>query len=510
MSTYDAILIGAGHNGLTCACYLARSGLRVLVLELHEHVGGMTSSRVMTLPGFTQDVHAAGVQLANLSPSIAELGLAERGFHLLYPPINYAHAFPDGRALEFCRDVEGTCRSLAQYSPRDAETWRSIMVEFEAEKADVARGLCSPPEPAPVTPDQLGTLRAWLDATFESEEVKSAFAAWGLHISAAPDDPGGVAASAFGTVIQSVGNNPVRGGMQHLPDSLARVLGENGGEILCGAAADKILVEDGRAVGVRTADGAEHRATQLVASSVNPVLLARDLLSEEDLGRDVSRRVQAVRHGFAQMTIWLALDGPVEYRAGAFFERSLYVHATPVGVDAHQAMVEQARAGGLPEHPLFVFVNEGGVDPSRVPEGKAAMRILVQPLPYEIDPSVPGPVVGANWSEARETYADYVVELAERSYLPGLSSRIAKRVVHDPVTMSIESPDCVRGDVCHVGVFPDQSGAMRPVPEMGRYRTPVQGLYLCGSGAHPGPGVTLACGYNAAQVILEDLGRPIV
>lgn len=159
--------------------------------------------------------------------------------------------------------------------------------------------------------------------------------------------------------------------------------------------------------------------------------------------------------------------------------------------------------------PLLVFVNEGGVDPGRVPPGKGAMWILAAPLPYEIDPGAPGAVSAPTWKEARDAYADHVIALAERFYVPGLADRIEWRTVHDPVRMSEESPDCVRGDVSHVGVVPEQSGAMRPVPEMGRYRTPVRGLYLCGSGAHPASGLTLACGYDAAQVILEDLGRPL-
>lgn len=513
-SVHDAIVIGAGHNGLACACHLARAGMRVLVVELHPAIGGMTRSVEITLPGFRHDLHAAGIQVANLSPSIAELGLAERGFSLLRPPINYVHLFPEGAALEFHRDLARTCRSLARYSPRDAARWRQLMDEFERDRARIVEQLFSPPAAATDAPpaaatdagDAPGTLRSWLDANFESEEVKTAFAAWGLHVSAAPDDPGGVAAAAFGTVIQAVGNNPVRGGMQHLPDALARVLREHGGEIACGALVTKILVEGGHARGVRLDDGTEYRATRLVAASVNPILVARDLLDEDELGADVAEKMRRVRSGSAQMTIFLALDAPLEFRAGSYFRRSLYVHATAPRLDALQATVERVRAGALPADPMLLFVNEGGVDPTRVPEGKASLRILVLPLPWEMRDDPRAPVPGSSWERVGEAYADHVLELAERSYLPGLRRRILKRVVHDPVTMSRESPDCYRGDVSHVGVVPGQSGALRPIAEMGRYRTPIRGLYLCGSGTHPGSGVTMACGRNAASVILSDLG----
>jgi phytoene dehydrogenase-like protein len=505
-SEHDAIVVGAGHNGLACACHLARSGLRVLVVELHPRIGGMTRSAELTLPGFVHDVHAAGVQLANLSPSIEELGLPERGFTLLHPPINYVHVFPDGRALEFCRDVEGTCRSLAQYSPGDADRWRRLVKEFAANRERVVDEVFNPPPPAAVTSEQRATLRSWLDTNFESEEVKTAFAAWGLHVSAAPDDPGGIAASAFGTVIQAVGNNPVRGGMQHLPEALAADLREHGGEIVCGSRVTKILVEEGRARGVRLADGSEHRATHVVAASVNPILVVRDLLTDEEVGASVAEKMRQVKNGCAQMTIWLALDGPVEFRAGAYFEKSLYVHATLPGVDALQSVTERVRSGIVPSDPMLLFVNEGGVDPTRVPQGRASMRILVLPLPYDIRTDASSAVLGTTWEQSREAYADYVIDLAERAYVPGLKGRILKRVVHDPVTMSRESPDCFRGDVSHVGMVPEQSGASRPIPEMGRYRTPIRGLYLCGSGTHPGSGVTLACGRNAAKTILSDLG----
>jgi phytoene dehydrogenase-like protein len=461
----------------------------------------------MTLPGFTHDLHAAGIQLANLSPSLQELGLSEHGFTMLRPPINYVHLFSDGRSVEFHRDLDGTCKSLARHSPADARRWRVLMQEFESDRGRIVEELFSPPEPAALGPEKYATLRTWLDANFESEAVKTAFAAWGLHVSVAPDDPGGIATSSFGTVIQAVGNNPVRGGMQHLPDALARVLREHGGEIVCDARVTKILIEGGQARGVRLEDGTEYRAPT-VAASVNPILLARDLVTEEELGSGVSAKMRTVENGFAQMTVWLALEGPVEFRAGAYFHRSLYAHATLAGVDALQSVTERVRAGVLPADPMLLFVNEGGVDPTRVPPGRASMRILVLPLPWEIREDAEAAVPGTSWEQARESYADHVIALAERHCVPGLRNRISKRVVHDPVTMARESPDCHRGDVSHVGMRPEQSGANRPIPEMGRYRTPVRGLYLCGSGTHPGSGVTLACGRNAARVIVEDLGNP--
>ena len=503
---HDAIIIGAGHNGLTCACYLARAGLRALVVEQHHQIGGMTRSEEMTLPGFIHDVHASGFQLGNLSPSVEELALEERGFERLAPPVNYAHVFPGGRSIRFCRDLDGTCKSIAQFSEKDAAAWRGFMDDYYANKSGIVQALFRPPEPAPIGAEQQTTLSAWADATFESEEVKATMAAWGAHVCYAPNDKGGVAASLFGSIIQDGGNRPIKGGMQKLPDALASYLREHGGEIRTNAEVERILVEQDRAVGVRLTDGTLLRADRAIASNANPLRVALDFLTEDEIGSDVAAKMRSLKPGLGQMTIWLALDGQVDFASGVRADETLYVHATEPRLDFFEKLIREARAGLLPETPMLLFVNEGAVDPSRVPEGRSTLRILVMLLPYQIADDATGVVSGRTWQEAAETYADHAIDLAERLYAPGLKRRILKRTVHDPWTMSKESPDAIRGDIGHIGVVPEQSGALRPIAEMGQYRTPVGNLYLCGSGSHPGGGVSLACGRNAALRICDDLG----
>lgn len=501
----DAIVVGAGHNGLTCACYLAREGLSVLVVELRDQIGGLTCTKPLTIDGFMHDEHASGFQLANLSPSIEELGLEARGFERLYPPVNYAHAFPDGRCIRFCRKVDDTCASIAKISKRDAEAWRALMDGYFATRDETVKTLYSAPVPSPVPDELRRSVRAWVDEAFESDEMKAACAAWSSHVGFAPDDEGGMLSSGFGPVIQDVGNDPVRGGMQKLPDALASYLVEHGGEIRTNAEVSRILVRDGRAVGIRLADGTEIRANKLIAASMNPVLVARDLLSEDDLGQEVAAKMRAVKNAPAQMTIWLALDSHPEYRCGVAAEETLYVHATGNSLSFFDETYAQTRRGHLPAAPMLTFVNEGAVDPSRVPEGRSSLKMLVMLLPFEITGDASGRVSARTWQDAAEPYADYVLELAERIYSPGLRSRILARTVQDPVAMSVESPDCLRGDVGHLAVLVNQTGASRPIPEMGQYRTPIPNVYLCGSGSHPGSGVTMACGRNAAMAIRNDL-----
>ena len=183
---YDAVVIGAGHNGLTCACYLAKAGLKVLVLERYHDVGGMTLTEELTLPGFRSDVHASGYQLANLSPVPGELELQKHGLELIEPDLVYAHAFPDGRVLAVSRSLEKTVQNIGRYSTKDAETWRVLVERYRAAKDKIVASLFSAPpafsaeaaalEHSPAGMDQYGfglqSMRSWCDQTFESEEVK--------------------------------------------------------------------------------------------------------------------------------------------------------------------------------------------------------------------------------------------------------------------------------------------------------------------------------------------------
>ncbi|MEM7135817.1 MAG: NAD(P)/FAD-dependent oxidoreductase [Myxococcota bacterium] len=503
--TPEAIVIGSGHNGLACACHLAKAGFRVLVLERDDTIGGLTSTREVTLPGLRHDIHAAGIQLANLSPSIAELELEERGFERIYPPLSYVQAFPDGRSISFGRDLDETCAELARFSEKDAEAWRALMADYDENKEAMVAGIFSPQPPGPLDPAQFAAFRPFLEQTFDSEEVRAAFAAWALHVGLGPDDEGSISGLGFSTIIQDTGNNPVKGGMQRLSDALASFLRDNGGEIETGAEVEKILVEGGRATGVRLADGTERRASKLVASNANPLLTALEFLGEDVVGPDIAAKMRNLEAGPAQMTIFLALDGPLEYAGGDFAHQSLYVHACQPSLDSLAQMRDEVRQGLLPREPLLQIVNEASVDPTRASDGRYTQRILVLPLPYDIKGDATGQIPHRNWDEAREPYADYAIGLAAR-VAPRIEQQILKRVVQDPVTMSLERADVLRGDICHVGCGPGQMGAARPIPEMGQYRTPVPNVYLCGSGSHPGPGVSMGPGRNAASVICDDFG----
>ena len=518
---HDAVIIGAGQNGLACACYLARAGLKVLVLEQYHSIGGMTLTEELTLPGFLSDVHASGYQLANLSPVPRELELAKQGLELIEPDVVYAHAFTDGRLIAVHRDVEQSVASIARFSRRDAATWRAISAGYQAERAGLITSLFSPPpsfaeqaaalQRAPGGMNRyrfsLQSMRSWCNETFEAEEVKCMLGAFALFVGHSPDDAGGAEiAYLFATVLQAEGNNLVRGGMNGVTRALATDLLAHGGEIRTNATVERIVVVGGQATAVRLVGGEAIAVGRLVAASVDPAQLILRLLGEEAVGQTIAAKLRRYEWGDSVMVIWVALDGQVEYRAGAEAGVAAHVHLTPASIDSLARAADECRAGFLPAAPFIVSWNDSTIDTSRVPVGKHLKKFVVLGVPYEIRGDATGQIGGREWDRVRERYADYLLDLIDGSYLPGLKARILKRVAHSPLDLERKLSSAVRGTIPHGAMLPYQSGSMRPIPELSHYRTPVANVYMCGSGTHPGAGVSMGSGRNAAQVIFGDLG----
>jgi beta-carotene ketolase (CrtO type) len=519
-AVFDAIVIGAGHNGLTCACYLARAGMHVLVLDQYHTVGGMATTEEITLPGFRSDLHAFGYQFASLSPVPRELELSTFGFELIRPEINFSHVFPDGGIISMHRSVEDTVRSIGRYSKKDGNTWRWWAERFVQEQEQIAAWMNSPPPSLAEATSmfsrmpngwdeyrfELQSLRSWMNEQFEAEETRLFLGSFACHAAVGPDDMGGGhLVWLFASLIQALGNRVVKGGMHRLPLALAGYLGSKGGKVRTGASVNKIVVKDGRAVAVRLTDGEEIGARQVVASSTDPRQLIVDFLGEEHVGGDLIKGMQRYEWGDAYLTIYLALDGPLTYRSGADAGQSPYVHPTPPIFEYFSRIYSECRSGHLPAAPLVLMCNDSAIDPERAPPGKAVMKLIVLNVPYEIKGDATGKISGRSWDKAKEAYADHVIDLVENAYVPGLRERILTRVVHSPVDMERAIPSAVYGTVTHGASLPYQSGEQRPLPGLGHYRMPVPNVYLCGSGAHPGGGVSMAPGRNAAHVILAEL-----
>jgi len=519
-ATYDAVVIGAGHNGLTCACYLAKAGLKVLVLEQYHTVGGMTVTEEETLPGFWSDIHASGYQLANLSPVPHELDLLDR-YELIEPEIPFSHAFPDGDIISVHRDIERTVADIARYSRKDAETWRTLMNRFLAEKQAITAAMFSPPLPFPKAAAEFAgspagmeayrfsmqSVRSWANQTLEAEATKTLFGSFATFLGASPDDAGGAELGwLFASVLQNAGNNLVKGGMHRVTLALAEHLQAHGGEIRTNAHVEKILGDAKRATAVRLTSGEEIRSGQLIVSNIDPGHLVKDLLGTAMVGETIIHKMQQYELGDSVFVMFVALESPINYKAGPAARQSAHVHLTEPSLDFFARVYLQCRGGALPSAPMIVSWNDSAIDPSRAPADKALMKFVVLSVPYVITGDATGKVQRRTWHEAREPYADYLIDLITANYIPDLKAKILKRVAHSPVDISRKIISAVRGTLGHGAFLPYQSGSLRPIPELGQYKTPVPNVYLCSSGSHPGPGVSMAPGRNAAQVIFGDLG----
>ncbi|HEX3267453.1 MAG TPA: NAD(P)/FAD-dependent oxidoreductase [Gaiellaceae bacterium] len=517
----DAVVIGAGHNGLACGCYLARAGLGVTVFEEYPSVGGMTLTEELVAPGFWSDVHASGYQLASLSPAPDELNLFDHGVELIEPEYAWAHAFPGGECIAVGADLDRAHASIARYSTRDADTAVELFTRYRAERDRIVRSLFSAPESLSAgmrrMEDRPGgldgyrfslqSMRSWCDETFESDEAKCLFGAFAPFVGHGPDDAAGAEISwLFASVLQTDGNKLVRGGMQQVSLALAAELESLGGEIRTGTAVVQIEVDAGRATGVILDSGERVAVETLVAASVDPGQLALRLLGEEAIGTEAAKRAARIEWGDAVLVIYAALDGPVEYAAGPEAGAAAHVHLSEASLDALATANAQCRAGELPSAPVIVSWNDSVIDPGRAPRGKHLKKFVVLGVPYEIRGDATGQVGVGGWDDVCEAYADHLVALIAEAYLPDLQDRMLARTVHSPLDLERKLSSAVRGTIPHGAMTPYQSGSMRPTPDFAGYRSPVENVYLCGSGSYPGAGVSMAPGRNAAQVIFQDLG----
>jgi beta-carotene ketolase (CrtO type) len=396
-SKYDVIVVGAGHNGLTCACYLARAGLRVLALDRYPEVGGMTITHEVTLPDYRSDVHASGFLVAKLTPAPEELELEARGVELITPDPNWAHVFSDGRALSISRDVDRTASAIAAFSQRDAQAFTRLYDRYRDQKPAIVRGMCSP---APSLADhareltergldayrlQTQTARAAANELFESDEMRTVFASFALHAAASPDDVGGGEfAWLFATAVQDVGCSLVKGGMHNVSLALASDLRAHGGEVRTNAAVESILVEGDRVVGVRLDGGETILADEGIAASVDPLHLAVDLLGRDTLGDQLVEKMRRYEFGDAFFGIYAALDGPPDYAAGADVANACYLHLGADSIEHMSRAFAECRSGLLPSSPMLGVINESVVDPTRAPEGRHLIKLVAHFVPYEI------------------------------------------------------------------------------------------------------------------------------
>ena len=512
--TFDAIVVGAGHNGLVAANYLALAGLEVAVLEARYIVGGACVTEEL-IPG-ARFSSCAFVQGTFRPEIVEELKLGEFGLEMAAPEVQGFALFPDGSHLFLWKDVDRTIRDLARISDRDAQGFVEFGLRLRrfGELMRPFQLCATPPSRSQVLATfeaqgearlfnefMLGSTRDLLDRYFTSDHIRGFLNFYGLvSIWAGPDTPEGAylyGYHATGEFERTTGRWAfVKGGMGGITQALARAAESRGVVVRVAAPVAEILVEHGRAAGVRLASGETLRAGT-VLSNAHPKLTFLELLPEGALEPRLRRAVERIDTKGSMARIHLLTDRLPHYVgfAGAEEGPQHRGHAVLGGSLANfdKAHVAQIQ-GTFPDELVVELIIQSVSDPTLAPKGLHTVTLGVQHTPFEL--------ARGDWDSRREEWADLVLETVFR-YAPNLRGHVLGRHVITPLDLERDY-HLVGGNIFHVPMTLEYSFDARPSPELGGYRTPIAGLYLCGAGTHPGGAVTGRPGRNATHAVLAD------
>jgi phytoene dehydrogenase-like protein len=525
---YDAVVLGAGHNGLIAACYMARAGLSVLVLERNAYIGGAAVSRQL-YQDFTYSNCSYVCSL--LRPEIMRaLELPRHGLQIIPYDGGCTMMRGGGHLALYYENHDALRREIARHSVRDAEAYdrfaRDMLRQCRFIKPLLMR---TPPDPTSFRPRDLmelvylgqrfhrmgetrmyETLRFWtmscadlLDEYFESEILKAHLAGSSIIGTAlGPRSPGTAYVLLhhyMGDIDDAVGAwGFARGGMGAVTRALAASLAESGGTIRTDAGAERILTNGGRAVGVALADGTEVRAG-IVVSGLDVKRTFQGLVEPGDLPEDFLRAVRNFKIRGSSGKLNIALDGVPHFPAIPEGSPSIRgdLHITDT-VEMMERAYDDWKIGRWSQIPYVDMLMPSQIDPTMTPDGKHYMSVFVQYCPYEL---ADGP-----WdNEKRAAFGENVIEAISR-HSPDFRKLILHAEIRTPWDIENEV-GLTEGNIFQGELTMDQLLFNRPVPGYAQYRSPVRGLYMCGSSTHPGGGVMGAPGANAAREILRDLGR---
>jgi phytoene dehydrogenase-like protein len=512
---YDVVAIGAGHNGLVAAAYLATAGKSVLVLERNAWFGGGVVTAELTGPGYLHDRFSTGHIFIQGNPLIKndELKLLSRyGLKYIYPEIPFMVVFDDGSTIGLYRDRNKTYQEIAKFSKKDADAFLKFAEKAMLYLPMLAASLYTPPIP-------LGASFAMMDQSaegrelfalmqkspydiimdnFENEKVRLFFTRMVSENLTGPEEKGtGIGIFVFLGFMETYGIGVAVGGSGALTASLIRCIEDHGGKVLANTPVEQVLVKGGRATGVRTASGEEYSAKDGVIGSIHPHFLGRYVPGLD--GRITRDAEQVELSANSCFTVHGALNEPLRFKAGAHVSKSYFTDLVPSSMTVLRQYFDALRYGRIPDTALLGIACPSNFDATRCPPGKATFHIWDY-VPYSHPDGGP-----QHWDKAKDAFARTMIERTAE-YVENLTQQnIIAYVCDSPLDLERCSESFQRGDLHGAAPYIYQSGSHRPTPDLGQNTVPgVDRLYLVGPFQHPGGGV-FGAGRATAIKMCEDL-----
>ena len=515
-AVYDGIILGAGHNSLVLQAYLSKAGLRVLCLERKPFAGGgMTTMEAPGQPGFFHNTHGFFCRGIDRMPWYEDLELDRHGARAIQPELNAVLIMPDGRTLEWWTDFEKTAASFAGFSARDAATLRRWHDDF---LPVVEKILIPESQSPPLPPGQRRKLmerspegRLLLEVSalspmefvqreFENPTIKAGL----LFFNGLREVD--LRCKGFGhhiaMLLASSGKaQMMMGGSASLARALVSAVEEHGGEIRLNTDLKNIVIENGRAVGVETADGSQYQARHFVASCLNPHQTYLELIDTGAMPAQLRTKAEKFQYNLVAplFGLYLNLKEPPRYKASEknpHIDKAFMVILGLVNIEQYPEIVRHHQNGTIPRTVMWGTCPTQ-FDPSQAPAGSHA-AFMWEKLPYRLNGNP------ENWDREKDAHGTEMLDLW-KTFAPNLESAVISSFTRSPLDVEREFPNMREGDLL-IGAFTNgQIGYNRPFTGAGHYRAGIDGLYLCGSSSHPGGNITGLPGYNAAQVILSDL-----
>ncbi len=509
------LIIGSGINALVAAALLVRKGEPVLVLERSAHPGGCMRTEEITLPGYRHDVMAATFVLFLTSPAYGELAedLGRHGLEFCHTAYPTAVLRPDGQKAVLTMDRAANVAAFEKLAAGDGKRHQADVAGVEADAGFLFALLGNPLwsfKMARLVAGQawkrglndlkawfgaaLQPARGWLESGYTSETLQALWAPWVLHTGLTPESTySGQMGRVIAFALEVAGAPVAKGGSGTVPEAFRKLIEEKGGSLRTGVDVTRILVEDGKAVGVETAEGETIRGRSVIAS-VTPTQLYERLLD----GENTQQSVRSYRYGRGNFQLHYALDGDPEWIADGLEDVAL-IHLAD-GIDSVSKSANEAERGLLPETPTICVGQPHRLDPSRVPEGKGILWLQIPDAPRVIKGDAAGKIeTGPDWTEAtREAFADRI-EAILRRHIRNFDEIKLARKAYSPADLNGLNINLVGGDPYGGSCTIDQFFIWRPFTHSSNSATNIRNLHLIGASTHPGPGLGGGSGYNLAK-----------